>query len=32
MDKKMETTMLYWGSIGIMESKMETTMLGLNRE
>ena len=25
MDKKMETTIVYWGSIGIMEKKMETT-------
>ena len=27
MEKKMESTMLYWGYIGIMEKKMESTML-----
>ena len=27
MEKKMETTMVYWGYIGIMEKKMETTMV-----
>ena len=25
----METTIVYWGYIGIMENKMETTTLGL---
>ena len=25
----METTIVYWGYIGIMEKKMETTILGL---
>ena len=25
----METTILYWGSIGIMEKKMETSTYGL---
>ena len=25
MEKKMETTVVYWGNIGIMEKKMETT-------
>ena len=25
----METTIVYWGYIGIMENKMETTILGL---
>ena len=24
MEKKMETTLVYWGDIGIMEKKMET--------
>ena len=24
MEKKMESTIVYWGSIGIMEKKMET--------
>ena len=24
MEKKMETTIVYWGCIGIMENKMET--------
>ena len=27
MDKKMETTIVYWGYIGIMEKKMETTIV-----
>ena len=28
MEKKMETTIVYWGSIyGIMEKKMETTIV-----
>ena len=26
MEKKMETTIVYWGYIGIMEKKMETTV------
>ena len=26
MEKKMETTIVYWGYMGIMENKMETTM------
>ena len=25
MEKKMETTLVYWGDIGIMEKKMATT-------
>ena len=25
MEKKVETTIVYWGNIGIMEKKMETT-------
>ena len=29
MRKKMETTIVYWASIGIMEEKMETTTYGL---
>ena len=28
MEKKMETTIVYWGYIGIMEKKMETTIMG----
>ena len=29
----METTIVYWGSLGIMEKKMETTvLLGLCRD
>ena len=28
MEKKMETTTVYWGYIGIMEKKMETTIMG----
>ena len=27
MEKKMETTIVYWGYIGIMEKKMETTIV-----
>ena len=27
MEKKMETTIVYWGNIGRMEKKMDTTML-----
>ena len=27
MEKKMETTIVYWSYIGIMEKKMETTMM-----
>ena len=30
MEKKMETTVVYWGSIGIMEKTMETTIYGYN--
>ena len=30
MEKKMETTVVYWGDIGIMEKKMETTIGLLN--
>ena len=26
MENKMETTVVYWGYIGIMEKKMETTI------
>ena len=29
MEKKMETTIVYWGNIRIMEAKMETTIMGL---
>ena len=25
MEKKMETTIVYWGHIGVMEKRMETT-------
>ena len=28
MAKKMETTIVYWGYIGIMEKKMETPFYG----
>ena len=28
MEKKMETTIVHWGNIGIMENKMETTIMG----
>ena len=28
MEKKMETTIVYWGYMGMMEKKMETTVLG----
>ena len=27
MEKNMETTIVYWGSVGIMEKKLETTEL-----
>ena len=27
MEKKMETTIVFWGHIGIMEKKMETTIV-----
>ena len=27
MEKKMETTMVYWGYIGIVEKKMEATIV-----
>ena len=27
MEKKMETTIVYWGYIGIMEKKMEATIV-----
>ena len=27
MEKKMETTVVYWGYMGIMENKMETTIV-----
>ena len=27
MEKKLETTIVYWGNIGIMEKKMETTIV-----
>ena len=26
--KKMETTIVYWGYMGIMEKRMETTIMG----
>ena len=29
MEKKMETTVVYWGCMGIMEKKMETQSSGL---
>ena len=34
MEKKMETTIVYWGYIGIMEKKMENycSILGLYRD
>ena len=32
IEKKMETTVVYWGNIGIMENKMEATILGLSYE
>ena len=32
MEKKMETTIVYWGNIGIMENKMEATIMGLYYE
>ena len=28
MEKKTETTIVYWGNTGIMENKMEATILG----
>ena len=28
MENKMETTMVYWGYIGIVEKKMEPTIMG----
>ena len=28
VENKMETTIIYWGSMGIMESKKETTIVG----
>ena len=28
MEKKMETTIVYWGNLGIMEKKMEATIMG----
>ena len=28
----METTIVYWGYIGIMENKMETTIWGLGED
>ena len=28
MEIRMETTIVYWGCIGIMEKKMETTIMG----
>ena len=28
----METTIVYWGNIGIVENKMETTIMGLYHE
>ena len=28
MEKKMETTIVYWGHIGMMEKKTETTIMG----
>ena len=27
MEKKVETTIVYWGDIGILEKKMETTIV-----
>ena len=27
MEKKMETTIVYWGNIGVIEKKMETTIV-----
>ena len=29
MEKKMETTLVWWGYIGVMENRLETTMMGL---
>ena len=31
MEKKMETTLVFWGYIGIMETNMETTAMGVYR-
>ena len=31
MEKKMGTTIAYWGTIGMMEKKIETTAIGLYR-
>ena len=28
MEKKMETTIVYWGNIGIMENQMEAPIVG----
>ena len=28
MENMMETTIVYWGNIGIMENNMETTIAG----
>ena len=30
MEKNMETTIAYWGYVGIMEKEMETTMVFLS--
>ena len=32
MEKQMETTIVYWGYIGMMEKNMETTIMGLYRD
>ena len=32
MEKKMETTIVYWGNIRIMEKKMETTIVYWSQE
>ena len=32
MDKKMASTIVYWGYIGMMEKKMETTIWGLGED
>ena len=29
MEKKMEATIVYWGNLGIMEKRMEATIMGL---
>ena len=31
MEKQMETTIVYWGNIGIMENTMETIIMGSRR-